>query len=354
MKKNLPVNDHEINFPEQAQIISTTDLKGAINYFNQSFLDISGFSYEELQGKNHNVIRHPDMPPAAFQDLWDTLKQGGSWMGIVKNRCKNGDYYWVDAYVTPVYSGGQVTGYQSVRTRPDRKNVNRAHALYQQILSGKKSWFSWLTGKVINKLLLSHLLSAIFALTGFVLIQQQSELSSTGEWLAVFAISLGLSFIFARWHAAPWQKAAKQARQVFDNDIACRVYTGRNDELGYLQCTIAALQARLNTVLTRVDDSNSSLVKTATQTDDVLQTVQQGAQQQQSELEQLATALEEMTATVREVATSAVTTSEQIHAARDSAQHGSLGAVEVLGAMDVMMSKITDTVEVIQILESNS
>ncbi|VAW64174.1 Methyl-accepting chemotaxis sensor/transducer protein [hydrothermal vent metagenome] len=354
MKKNLPISDHEINFPEHAKIISTTDLKGAISYFNQDFLDISGFSSEELLGKNHNIIRHPDMPAAAFQDLWDTLKRGESWMGIVKNRCKNGDFYWVDAYVTPVYSGEQVIGYQSVRTRPDRKNVNRAQALYGQLLSGKKNWFSWLTGKVINKLLLSHLLSAMLALIGFILIQQQSDVSSVRGILAVSVISLGLAFVFAKWHAAPWQKAAQQARQIIDNDIACRVYTGRNDESGTLQCAIAALQARLNTVLARTDDSNSSLVQTATQTDGVLQTVQQGAQQQQRELEQLAAALEEMTATVREVAVNAVVTSEQIHAARDSAQHGSLGAVEVLGAMDILMSKITDTVDVIQILESNS
>jgi len=130
MKTNLPVNDHEVNFPKHGKIISTTDLKGAISYFNQDFMDISGFSAEELQGKNHNLVRHPDMPPAAFQNFWDRLKQGKPWMGIVKNRCKNGDYYWVDAYVTPVYDGQDIVGYRSVRTKPDKEHVNRASTLY--------------------------------------------------------------------------------------------------------------------------------------------------------------------------------------------------------------------------------
>src|SRR5574338_459893 len=103
MKRNLPVTLNEIHLDSGTEIVSTTDPKGCITYINVPFRDISGFTEAECLGKSHNLVRHPDMPPAAFQNLWDDLKAGKPWMGIVKNRCKNGDYYWVDAYVTPIH-----------------------------------------------------------------------------------------------------------------------------------------------------------------------------------------------------------------------------------------------------------
>ncbi|RDL43574.1 aerotaxis receptor [Marinomonas piezotolerans] len=126
MRKNLPVTNNERTFPKEVKLISTTDLKGKIVHCNQAFIDISGFNKEELIGSPHNLVRHPDMPPAAFEVMWSHLKQGKPWMGMVKNRSKNGDFYWVDAYVTPVTEDGHVIGYESVRTSPDRKHVERA------------------------------------------------------------------------------------------------------------------------------------------------------------------------------------------------------------------------------------
>ncbi|MCW8885574.1 MAG: PAS domain-containing protein, partial [Motiliproteus sp.] len=120
MKINTPVTETEYSVKLHQRIISTTDTKGIITSINQDFLDVSGFTEEELIGQSHNIVRHPDMPQAAFADLWETLKRGEAWMGLVKNRCKNGDFYWVNAYVTPVYEGGDLAGYQSVRTVPSR------------------------------------------------------------------------------------------------------------------------------------------------------------------------------------------------------------------------------------------
>jgi methyl-accepting chemotaxis protein len=107
MKINMPVTDREVKVIPGKELVTKTDLKGRITYVNQAFIEISGFSEQELVGQNHNVVRHPDMPSAAFQDLWDTLKLGRPWCKLVKNRCKNGDYYWVKANVTPVYQNGQ-------------------------------------------------------------------------------------------------------------------------------------------------------------------------------------------------------------------------------------------------------
>ena len=137
MKKNLPVTQKEVNYDETITIVSMTDPKGIITYVNRDFLDISGFTEEELIGQSHNIVRHPDMPPAAFQDLWDTVKGGKPWSGIVKNRCKNGDHYWVEAFVTPLYEGDRLVGYQSVRTRPTRDQVSTAEGLYRKLNEGQ-------------------------------------------------------------------------------------------------------------------------------------------------------------------------------------------------------------------------
>lgn len=148
MKKNLPVTNNAVQFPEGKYIVSKTDTKGIITYINDVFVDISGFSEQELLGKSHNVVRHPDMPEAAFQYLWDTLKSGRPWVGIVKNRCKSGDYYWVKAAVTPITDDETkaVTGYMSVRTQPSRVEIAEAEALYARINAGEKISFkpSWL------------------------------------------------------------------------------------------------------------------------------------------------------------------------------------------------------------------
>ncbi len=130
MKNNQPVTQREITLPANTYIVSQTDLKGIITDVNEAFIETSGFSREDLIGKNHNIVRHPDMPPAAFADLWASVKAGLPWRGLVKNRCKNGDHYWVDALIVPIQKNGQTTGYMSVRRIPSRQQVAEAEALY--------------------------------------------------------------------------------------------------------------------------------------------------------------------------------------------------------------------------------
>jgi methyl-accepting chemotaxis protein/aerotaxis receptor len=131
MKTNLPVTQRDIDYPESDVIVSKTDTKGIITYANDTFVKISGFSREELVGKNHNMVRHPDMPPLAFADLWQTIQSGYAWRGIVKNRTKNGDHYWVRATVSPIIENGNIVGYLSLRKKPSRDEVANAEALYK-------------------------------------------------------------------------------------------------------------------------------------------------------------------------------------------------------------------------------
>lgn len=150
MKVNLPVTDHEVQFEDDTLIVSRTDLKGHITFVNRDFIRISGFSEDELLGRPHNIVRHPDMPPAAYEDLWRTLKSGKPWVGMVKNRCKNGDYYWVEANVTPVFESGQTVGFLSVRTKPSRVKIEAAMALYARMREGRASNIRLEQGCVVN------------------------------------------------------------------------------------------------------------------------------------------------------------------------------------------------------------
>lgn len=137
MRTNLPVTANEHVMRDDQLIVSSTDLKGIITHFNRDFVEISGFSDEELRGAPHNLIRHPDMPAVAFADLWNTVKAGKPWTGIVKNRCKNGDFYWVEANISPLRKQGEITGYISVRRKPSREQIAAAEALYARLQAGK-------------------------------------------------------------------------------------------------------------------------------------------------------------------------------------------------------------------------
>ncbi|MBP6901525.1 MAG: PAS domain-containing protein [Burkholderiaceae bacterium] len=139
MKLNLPVTQREVDYPAARPLVSVTDAQGRITHCNKAFVQVSGFDYDELLGQPHHLVRHPDMPPEAFKDMWSTIGRGRPWTGIVKNRCKNGDHYWVQANVTPVMSAGKPVGYMSVRIKPTREQVQQAEALYAQIKAERES-----------------------------------------------------------------------------------------------------------------------------------------------------------------------------------------------------------------------
>jgi methyl-accepting chemotaxis protein len=131
MRSNLPVTNVEVALRDDTLIVSKTDLKGQISYINKDFIAISGFSEAELLGQPHNMVRHPDMPLEAFEDLWRDLKEGRPWTGMVKNRCKNGDHYWVLATATPICENGRVIGYMSVRRKASTRQVDAADSAYR-------------------------------------------------------------------------------------------------------------------------------------------------------------------------------------------------------------------------------
>lgn len=129
-QRRVLVTDKEAPYPEGRLIVSRTDTSGNITQLNQSFIDMSGYSREELLGAPHYILRHPDMPPAAFKDLWLTIERGDKWHGYVKNLRKDGGFYWVYATVIPNVRNGQIVGYTSVRRKPSRTRVKECETLY--------------------------------------------------------------------------------------------------------------------------------------------------------------------------------------------------------------------------------
>lgn len=146
MRTNLPVTQHEHPFPDGASLVSTTDLKGRITYCNEAFISLSGYTQEELLGQPHNLVRHPDMPSEAFRDMWQTLNERLPWTGVVKNRRKNGDHYYVLANVTPITHNDQAVGYLSVRTQPTQAQIAASEALYATMRAEQQ------TGRLVHRL----------------------------------------------------------------------------------------------------------------------------------------------------------------------------------------------------------
>jgi methyl-accepting chemotaxis protein/aerotaxis receptor len=146
----MPVTNREVILRDDICIVSRTDPKGLITFVNNDFAEVSGFSAEELMGAPHNIVRHPDMPPEAFLDLWNTLGEGKPWVGMVKNRCKNGDYYWVEAHASAIRDGNTVTGYMSVRTKPDREKVEASEQAYRLFREGKQGHLAIKEGEAVK------------------------------------------------------------------------------------------------------------------------------------------------------------------------------------------------------------
>ena len=353
VKKNLPITNRENDYPASQRIVSTTNTKGITTYVNDDFLSIAGFTEDELIGKSHNIVRHPEMPPAAFKDMWDTIKADKPWMGIVKNRCKNGDHYWVDAFVTQIKENGQTVGYQSVRLKPKREYFKSAENLYQEIWNGTPFWKSFLA-KITPKLTGSIVYTQIAALIVALLLS--NAMSSMG-WIGhigglIAGIVVGV--IGANYVAAPWRAASEEASSIFSDPIAQQVYTGRADELGQLQLAIKMLQSQLETVVWRIGDAAGNLEESALQAVDISRKTNDDMDRQAKEIEMVATAMNEMTATVHDVASNASHTAEATRVADQEVQTGKVVVHESINTIGELAKRVEEAVTVIAKLAQDS
>ncbi|WP_404401681.1 methyl-accepting chemotaxis protein [Idiomarina seosinensis] len=298
MGQNKSVTDKEQTFSERANLLSTTNLKGQITYVNQDFVDISGYQRDELLGHGHNIVRHPDMPAAAFKGMWQDLKNQQSWMGMVKNRCKNGDYYWVDAYVTPIKTNGKVTEYQSVRRKARPDFVQRAIQAYRKINNGKplSAWNTKLATRyqLLFSATLPYLLPLLATLLG------AAPMLQLVAWVLAFGFSLTATGI--SWQ--PYQKAIRQARKISDDKLARYVYTGMNNDAGTLLLAIKKLESENSALIGRIHDTSEDLSDSASCLSSAVMQSETGTKKQAQQIESIATAVTQISQGVDEIAAS--------------------------------------------------
>lgn len=298
MLNNSAVTQRNIPVPADCNILSTTDLKGRITSVNQEFIDISGYSAKELIGHGHNILRHPDMPAAAFEHLWQTIQAGQSWRGVVKNRCKNGDHYWVDAFVSPIYEQGKIVEYQSVRRQPSEEQISRAEALYAQLQQGKSpnTRPHNLTASLVKLNLIPAAIAVALSLT---LALSQTMII----WMLVASVLLSLSAQL--WLLSPFSEVKSSRNDTLTTQILQYIYCGSRHpaatitfNLQKLKGEQAALTGRMCFVADQLQDSSSQVSVYMKKLDDNIQA-------QFSETEQVATAMHQMTASITDVAANA-------------------------------------------------
>jgi len=336
MRNNLPVTTQERTFPVDQRLISTTDLNSNITYCNDAFVAISGFSYDELVGQTHNLVRHPDMPPSVFGHMWETIKQGKPWMGVVKNRTKNGDFYWVSAYVTAIYENGKMTGYESVRSVPSREQISRASALYARLQGGKAA-VSPLTSAV------RHMIRSWPFLLAAVVSSAAQFWFDRYVGLAVIFISVLVAWLISenRQQNSIQQTLARHPK-AFTSPLVALTYSDHYGAQGQLELAMYSEQARLQTALTRLVDAGVNVKSRATQSSTLSGSQAELLDRQRSETDQSATAIAQMASTIQEVAHNVQNTANAASDADRLAQQGSSLAQKSLQAMGQMSQAVSD------------
>ena len=305
--KKMPVTNREVILPEGQRIISTTDLKGQITYVNKVFCDIAGYTEEELIGRPHNIVRHPDVPPAAFENLWQAMKSDQSWRGIVKNRCKNGDHYWVDAYVTPLFENGVKVGYQSVRFKPTADQVAKAEVIYNVANSGK-------AGSALKIHSLSNQSLLIFLILCLVGLGAAFAAGASPAVLAVIAATEALlSFSLFRL-IKPINQLRDLSRESFSNPLIQLMYCQSQNEMGEIELAMQMHSARNKTVLTRLSDVSTTLKGAINITDQAISQTNDGINQQDKESDMVAAAVSEMASASQGIA---LNTNDMSHASQE-------------------------------------
>jgi len=373
MRQNLPVSNQEVELDEDQAIVSKTDLEGNIVYVNPYFEHISGFSAAELVGQPQNIIRHPDMPPEAFADLWQTIRAGIPWTGLVKNRCKNGDFYWVKANITPIKENGRTIGYMSVRTKADRGQVAAASEAYRKIIAGARdirikngqivrlglsnvlarlshtslAMRIWLATSLVNVLQIAVCLAALFA----------DGTSSLTRWGIFGATAFGFLINVFLWYTLrsgmlqPLGRALDGARLIAAGDLTGSFETDSTDEVGQL---LRALQQMNNNLIATIRDVRFNIDAMAVATKQIAAgnaDLAGRTESQAASLEKTASSIEEFSSTVKANAENSMEANDLAVSASDVAVQGGEIVSEVIATMDEINSSSKRVVDIIGLIE---
>lgn len=295
--------------------MSTTDVKGRVTYANAAFIAVSGFSRDEIAGQPHNLVRHPDMPPEAYADMWATMQGGQSWTALVKNRRKDGDHYWVRANATPIMRHGRHAGYMSVRTKPSPEEIAAAEELYCNFREGRQGSRKFHKGLIVRTGVFGwmsilqtmparwRLRCGVWGLGAAVTAGAAigGLIGTPLAWLAgstAFFSLVASSFLEAQI-AAPLQKVLTQAQDVAAGQARQNVQLNRVDEIGMILRAINQAGLNLRSLVDDVHEQVSGLQTASAEIAQGNQDLSARTESAASNLEETAASMEEMTATVR-------------------------------------------------------
>lgn len=295
------------------------------------------------------TICNSAMPPAAFEHMWSTLKSGRSWMGLVKNRCKNGDHYWVSAYVTPIAKNGSIVEYQSVRTKPEPEQVLAAEKLYAQLRSGKAAR---------PKLAASFSVKILLLIWGSIISSAMAAGmltdTSISSLLLATLMSGSLSSVSVLAILSPLGRLVERARNISNNPLSQSLYTGRTDEFGQIEFALRMMQAETGAIVGRIGDASNRLSE---HTRGLLKDIESSnvlTVEQQAETDQIATAVNQMVASIQEVASNAQHAADAAGRADTETASGQRLVAHTSQSITALEGEIRQATQVIHELEGQS
>jgi aerotaxis receptor len=367
MRRNEPVSQREFPFPDGESLVSVTDAKGRITYCNSAFVAVSGFERHELLGQPHNIVRHPDMPEEAFRDMWATIQSGYPWTGLVKNRRKDGDHYWVRANATPMRDGDRITGFLSVRTKPTREEVQTAEGLYRQMRAeaarGQRS-LQLRAGRLVRTGLAGRIrdwlhpdprtvLGLLAGGLGLGLLLTAHYGGAFSIWsLLVLALLVGVVvWQMERSVYAPLKDALQGANALAACDLSRTLEEGRIGVLGHVQNAMRQMGVNLRVV---IGDTRGGMERVGHSFREIAagnQDLSSRTESQASSLEQTAASMEQIQATVRRTADIAVEGAELAVQTAGVAERSQAAVNTVADTVERIATSSKQIADIIQVVE---
>jgi aerotaxis receptor len=373
MRTNMPVTHAEYVLKDTETVVSKTDLHGNITYVNQDFVNICGFSEAELMGQPQNIVRHPDMPVEAFADLWRTIKSGKAWTGLVKNRCKNGDHYWVLANAAPIIENGKTTGFASIRVKPTRDQVQAADSAYRAVRAGDKT-LAIQEGKAVRRSRLPSasairavsIKSVLALMVGAAVLQTAAieALAVAGagaagqaslNWLmAVAALSVPLVGLFAwmmnRCVVVPLEQTRLDIERMSSGDLAGDIEAKGMAEISNMLDALRVQQINVKLLIGQIKEVTDSVNAGASEIASGNADLSGRTESQASSLEETASSMEELTSTVKQNAENARQANQLVVSTAEVAARGGRVVGQVVDTMASIKDssrKISDIIGVI-------
>ncbi|REL30763.1 methyl-accepting chemotaxis protein [Thalassotalea euphylliae] len=348
MNKDRHISQKEYQFPTSQRLISSTDKRGVITHCNEAFVEVSGFTCDELIGSNHNIVRHPDMPSVVFKEMWETLRAGKIWMGIVKNRRKNGDHYWVSAFVTPIFEGDDIVGYESVRVNASEPEKQRASQAYQRLQQNKSALPISDTIRHFTRQIRPFIVGGL-ACVGAGWLTNSTELMLIGP-----AVMVLCGYWSIKSQQKSWSLFLNIAPDAYKDTTVAQTYFNANQAQARAKLALICEIARGRTGLTRIDDASVVLAEVAETTHFQAEKTSQVIEQQETAVQVIASAISEMSSAIQEVTERVEGNASSAKEAAASVNNGNQQAKQAAKSIEELKNSVTSIASTVKDLAEST